>query len=391
MIAVMFFGVLLPGAIQAETAEADEEAEEILEERTEPLRYTLASGDRLVFLSERFNVSVDAILEANDLEDARSLREGQEIIIPPPGTKAKVKRGGPQLPLEYRVHRGDVLGGIANRFGVSVDDILVANELESARSIQAGQTITIPEPGSAAKILAKRARENRGDTRPKRGSAAEPAWMRRARKRGERLGLGSNRVARRLLRGDLEPRWIRAAGKRRTPATLRFPVVGGWFGRGWGAGPGAYHLAVDIPGPYGSRVNAAAQGIVAYADDGIPGFGKLVLVIHPGGLVTLYSHNSEYKTVPGERVKRGGRIALLGSSGISRGPHVHFELLYNGELCDPLPLFRPVAKRKGGRPAIRQGELRVWPRRGGPPKGVRCAKRRRHPAYVGKAHGWHAD
>ena len=73
--------------------------------------------------------------------------------------------------------------------------------------------------------------------------------------------------------------------------------------------------------------------------------GKLVLILHHGGLVTAYAHNSAFKTVPGERVRRGTRIALLGSSGISRGPHVHFEVIYNGLLCDPLPLLRPVSQR----------------------------------------------
>jgi murein DD-endopeptidase MepM/ murein hydrolase activator NlpD len=390
-IVIVMLSFVIPSAIRAETAV--ERLDEALSERTEAMRYTLAVGDRLVHLAKRFDVSVDAILEANDLDDARGLREGQEITIPPPGTKATVKRGGPQLPLDYRVRSGDVLGTVARRFGVSVDDILIANELHSPRSIQAGQTITIPRPGDAEKIRAQRAREEARSQRgaaktPARGSKSEPAWMRRARKLADNLGLGSRQVAHKLLRGNLEPRWVRAAGRRRAPATLRFPVVGSWVGRGWGSGPGGYHLAVDMPGRVGMRVNAAAPGIVAYANDELAGFGKLVLIIHPGGLVTGYAHNSEFKTVPGERVKMGTRVALLGSSGISQGPHVHFELIYNGELCDPLPLFRPVATHKGGRPALRRSELAIWPRRGGPPKGVRCAARRRHPEYVGKPYGW---
>jgi len=211
--------------------------------------------------------------------------------------------------------------------------------------------------------------------------------MRRARAHGEKLGLGSVRVARRILAGNLEKRWIRAAGGARPRPTLRFPVRGGHAGRGWGSGTGGYHRALDIPGAMGARVSAAERGIVAYAGEELAGFGKVVIIIHPGGLVTLYSHNSSLKTVAGERVKRGTRVALLGSSGISRGPHVHFEVNYRGKLCDPLPLFRPVPKKSSGRPALRSRDLKTWPRKGGTPKGLRCGARRRHPAYEGRPRG----
>jgi murein DD-endopeptidase MepM/ murein hydrolase activator NlpD len=195
-------------------------------------------------------------------------------------------------------------------------------------------------------------------------------------------------VANKLLRGDIERSWIAAAGDGRPPPTLRFPVAGGTAGRGWGSGPGNYHLAFDIPGKIGARVSAAAPGIVAYAGDELAGYGKVVMIIHRGGLVTVYAHNSELKTVAGERVKAGTRIALLGSSGISRGPHVHFEVIYQGKLCDPVPLVRPVPRTGSGKLVLKQRDLETWPRRGGPPKGLNCATRRRHPAYVGHPYGW---
>jgi hypothetical protein len=203
-----------------------------------------------------------------------------------------------------------------------------------------------------------------------------------------RLGLGSHRVARRILTGRLERRWIRAAGGLRAPRTLRLPVAGAPLGRGWGSGPGGYHLALDFAAKVGKRVSAAAPGIVAYAGDDLAGYGKVVFIVHPGGLVTLYAHNRELKTLAGERVRAGTRVALLGSSGISRGPHLHFELLYKGLLCDPLPLMRPTPRGGNARSAMRRHPRLTWPRRGGPPRRLRCAPRRRHPEYVGKPHGW---
>lgn len=353
-----------------------------------PSHYTLQQGDRLIHLAKQFDLSVDAILEANKVSDARELRAGQKLVIPRAGTKASAKQKNRAQ--TYRVRQGDHLINIARRYSVSVDDILVANGLSSARGLQAGQVLTIPAPGTSPEAAAKgksgkQARRSESKTK---SSKADPPWMRRAKKLAKKLGLGSRRVAQKILRGDLEKRWIRAAGRGRMPSTLRFPVVGGWIGRGYGSGAGGYHLAIDMPGKVGARVNAAAPGIVAYANNQLAGFGKVVIIIHPGGLVTLYAHNRELKTVPGERVKRGTRIAFLGSTGISRGPHVHFELQYKGMLCDPMPLIRPPPRHKGGRRVLSKRELKSWPRRGGPPKGIQCNARRRHPQYVGKPYGW---
>ncbi|MEZ4287710.1 MAG: M23 family metallopeptidase [Polyangiales bacterium] len=77
-------------------------------------------------------------------------------------------------------------------------------------------------------------------------------------------------------------------------------------------------------GKIGWNVRAAAPGIVGYAGDGIRGYGNTVLVIHPGGWVTMYAHNSVNFVVAGQRVDKGSILAEVGSTGISRGPHVHF-------------------------------------------------------------------
>lgn len=349
--------------------------------KNRPAHYTVQDGDRLINLAKRFGVTVDAILEANGIVDARHVRSGQKLVIP--GKGAAKRRPVRREEISYKVRSGDTLSEIADRFDIPMADIMEANDIDNPRGLRKGQELIIPPRGGM-----KKARGAKASASPGKGGKREKAWQRRARKLAEKLGLGSRHVANKLLRGQLERSWIRAAGRGRIPATLRFPVHGGIAGRGWGSGTGHYHLAFDIPGKMGARVSASAPGIVAYANDELAGYGKVVMIIHPGGLVTVYAHNSEFRTVPGERVKAGTRIALLGNSGISRGPHVHFELVYRGKLCDPVPLMRPVPKNGRGRPVVRKRELRVWPRSGGPPKGLNCAPRRRHPAYVGKPRGW---
>ncbi|MBC7173887.1 MAG: M23 family metallopeptidase, partial [Polyangiaceae bacterium] len=147
--------------------------------------------------------------------------------------------------------------------------------------------------------------------------------------------------------------------------------------RGYGSGTDAYHLAVDVGASMGRPVHAAAGGLVAYADDEIRGYGNLILIVHPNGWITLYAHNSRHHVVAGERVTAGQLIAEVGSTGISRGPHVHFELLHHGKLCDPGPLFRPaILHRDGDLSEITQVD---WNVTDGRPTQIRCDRRRIHP------------
>jgi len=74
---------------------------------------------------------------------------------------------------------------------------------------------------------------------------------------------------------------------------------------------------------------------VSYADHG-GSYGMLVEITHGGGYVTRYAHNASILVQPGETVRQGDTIALLGSTGRSTGPHLHFEVLRDGEPVDPL-------------------------------------------------------
>lgn len=193
-----------------------------------------------------------------------------------------------------------------------------------------------------------------------------------------RLGLGSVQAAGKMLAGILQQRWIDAANRgREGDGTLLWPVPTGWFVRGYGSGEEGYHLAVDIMGERGTDVLAAAPGIVGYAGDGVRGYGNLLVLVHPGARVSVYAHNQKTYVVPGERVRRGQPIAALGNTGISRGPHVHFEFIHGGKNCDPLPLFRPGIRHRAGH--LSPIDPVVWPIDGQRPRDVRCAPRRRHP------------
>ncbi len=118
------------------------------------------------------------------------------------------------------------------------------------------------------------------------------------------------------------------------------PVESGWLSSGFGrrtdpfTGKIAYHEGVDFAGKTGTGVIAAASGVVTWAGERY-GYGKMVELDHGNGYVTRYGHNKENSVQVGDVVDKGEVIALMGSSGRSTGPHVHYEVLRHGKPVDP--------------------------------------------------------
>ena len=119
------------------------------------------------------------------------------------------------------------------------------------------------------------------------------------------------------------------------------PVANGFISSYFGEradpfdGREAFHKGVDFAGAAGSKVMAVAAGVVTWAGER-SGFGKLIEINHGDGYVTRYAHNERTLVSVGETVKRGDPVALMGSTGRSTGPHVHFEVVHNGRQVDPL-------------------------------------------------------
>ena len=118
------------------------------------------------------------------------------------------------------------------------------------------------------------------------------------------------------------------------------PVIKGWISSNYGyrkdpfTGKRAFHRGVDIAGKKDSEVFAVASGVVSWAGKK-SGYGYLVEIRHPDGYVTRYGHNSMIFVKTGDLVDKGTVIGLMGSSGRSTGPHVHFEIARNGKSINP--------------------------------------------------------
>lgn len=99
------------------------------------------------------------------------------------------------------------------------------------------------------------------------------------------------------------------------------------------------HTGIDIPAPTGTKIVAATAGTVIFSGT-LGGYGKAIMIDHGGGIVTLYGHNSVLTVKEGQDVKRGDQIAKAGSTGMSTGPHCHFEVRENGVYIDPMPYLK---------------------------------------------------
>lgn len=119
------------------------------------------------------------------------------------------------------------------------------------------------------------------------------------------------------------------------------PVTAGYISSSFGnrtdpfTGRAAFHKGVDFAGRTGAEVVAVASGVVIWSGDRY-GYGEMVEVNHGNGYVTRYAHNAENLVAVGDTVKRGQMIAMMGSTGRATGPNLHFEVLRNGRVVDPL-------------------------------------------------------
>ena len=123
------------------------------------------------------------------------------------------------------------------------------------------------------------------------------------------------------------------------------PVKSGWISSYFGkrtdpfSGKVGYHEGIDFAGKKGSEVISVAAGVVSFAGRRSK-YGNTVEISHGNGYVTRYAHNQKNLVRVGDTVKKGDKVALMGSSGRSTGPHVHFEVMRRGKVVNPLRYVR---------------------------------------------------
>ena len=203
----------------------------------------------------------------------------------------------------YTVVAGDTVASISDRYGVPVEDIVELNGLLRPDKLLVGQPLFLYGIDELVKRLSKDGRDR---------SKASVGSRRRRRGRYKKL-----------------------------VGTLVWPVKGAVFTSGFGPRGRRKHKGIDLAHKPGTPIYSVAAGVVVYSDNKQRGYGNLVIIRHRRGVLSVYAHNKRNLVDEGDSVRQGAKIAELGNTGRSTGPHLHFELRVKGRAVNPLDYLPP--------------------------------------------------
>lgn len=245
--------------------------------------------------------------------------------------------------MEHVVSRGETLTGIARQYGVTVATICQNNNITNPDRIWPGQVLTFPSFDGLIHTL----EEESSVWEVAAGFSVEPA----------RIIMANGLVNYELEKGQVLviPGYVRplpqaqASGISRSslshnqamhelPAII-WPLQGRLTSLFGAPRAGRRHNGLDIAAPAGTPIKAVASGEVVLSRYN-SGYGYTVIIEHSPGFRTLYAHASRLVARKGQQVSAGDTIALVGSTGNSTGPHLHFEIIYRSRRIDPLPILR---------------------------------------------------
>jgi len=300
------------------------------------------AGDALGSIAQRYRVSSDALRETNALS-SNLIRPGDWLRVPLEEARGGMMEPAPLPPPGFRRHTlasGETLSAVTMRYGISMNALVGANpDLSSLDRLPVGVELLIP-PGEGLMVSL----EERGSiVELIRAHGADPAAVARVNDLRSPHDLRSGML---LFLPAVPPTapLERLAAVRELENTYIWPLHGrltSYFGRrNLGMGTSAFHRGLDIAAPTGTTILAARSGTVTFSGWSTQGYGNLVKIRHAGGHETWYAHASRLLVSVGQQVSQGQPIALVGSTGISTGPHLHLEVHVNGRAVDPLSQLR---------------------------------------------------
>ena len=214
--------------------------------------------------------------------------------------------------VKHVVEKGQTVYRIAKSYGLSVEELIAANNLDATGELKVGQELWVPGAAKQAKVAQYDSPEPEATATARRGPTGS----------------------------EKRPGQTRAVKVGKQEGVLQWPVRGvlyAKFGRKGKEG----HDGIDLAAPAGSVVKTAGAGTVLFAGDQ-RGYGLIVLVEHDSHLITLYAHNRDLRVKTGQKVREGQVVATVGDSGKTSGPHLHFEVRKDGVPTDPLDFLGPV-------------------------------------------------
>jgi murein DD-endopeptidase MepM/ murein hydrolase activator NlpD len=262
--------------------------------RQEVITYTVRSGDTLFGISEKYGITPETVLWGNPVlkDDPHLLSPGQELLISPITGVLRV------------VYKDDTIEGLAAAYQASADDILnwPGNHLDVDNPVLVEGTVIVVPGGERDFVQWTVPRITRAQRNPLPTGAGPGACA--GGYSGGAVGSGS----------------------------FIWPAVNHYLS---GFGYSSYHAGIDIAAGQGAPIYAADSGVVMFAGWSNWGYGYMVVIDHGNGWQTLYAHLSQWNVSCGQSVYQGNVVGLSGSTGNSTGPHLHFEINYQGSRPNP--------------------------------------------------------
>lgn len=262
--------------------------------------HTVASGDTLWSIAQRYRVDMKDIVFVNNLRAPYFLEIGDRLDLPPP--------------LTYRVRVDDTLYDISRTFAISMTQLASQNNLRAPYRIRVGDTLKLP---SVRPVYHENPQIT--ITRP----AQKPVGPKIASR-------PVSKVQKSLPVKTKTPPRAQAGGK------FAWPVDGPIISTYGPKKDGLHNDGINIKAPKGAPVRAAENGVVVYADNQLQGFGNLVLVRHSDRWMTAYGHLDKVMIKRGETVRRGQTIGTVGRSGSVDTPQLHFETRRGTKALNPM-------------------------------------------------------
>lgn len=285
---------------------------------------TVRPGDTVYELSRRHRVPVPAIIRANNLRAPYLLRIGQRIELP---------RG-----TQHKVVAGDTLYSVAKNYDVGVYELARLNDIGAPYTIKLGEILVIPAPDAVTKVAQKTPQPVAKPAAPRTAVAKAPKPVLKSPsppRTTERVAVTPSSAGKIAVIPPKKPVTPVPPPPARTGKGFVWPVKGPLLSSFGVKDGGLRNDGINIKANRGTPVRAAENGVVAYAGNEIRGFGNLLLIKHADGYVTAYAHNEDLVVRRGQKVKRGQKIATVGSSGSVARPQLHFEVRKGRRPQDP--------------------------------------------------------
>jgi murein DD-endopeptidase MepM/ murein hydrolase activator NlpD len=301
-------------------------------------------GDTLGAIAERYNISIEVLMSFNGIETT-VLYPGQLLRLPYTDSQGGQADLAPVPPPNFRWHTlasGETLTEVVESFEITLDALVGANpDLSSLDLLPIGVELLIPPVGEEGLLVTLRPGESLVDLLAH--YRVDPVALAKSNGISDPRDIEPGMMV--YLPGVAPTRTLeRLAQIREEEQRYRWPVHGrisSYFGRrNLGMGTSGFHRGLDVSAPHGTAIRAARSGTVTLAGWSSGGYGLLIKVRHRGQEETWYAHHSEIYVKVGQYVTQGEIIGAVGSTGLSTGPHLHFELHQRGRPVDPLSQLR---------------------------------------------------